>query len=201
MAWAEGAGVDGRCINFVDSYHSELFKADEEGNRICNPRSFVMFADMIAGIDNWDDPKNIELIKNIAKGCFKDENGRFVQMFSSYIRNKMHLLLQPKEMLHDKWETLKPRIEETLYDSDGEFRPDIASLLERRFSNYVIAWLNSDDKTPIKKVEDRIMDFLNNDKSLFTPDIVYHMLKTITEQKKSQTGRLMFNPKIAKILS
>lgn len=203
--WAESVKLDGRCINFVMSYSEELFKADEEGNRICNPRSFVMFANMIAGIKDWDKAENLEFISLIAKGCFKDDGGRFSSMFTSFIRNKMHLIIQPKDMLEQSWDTVKKKLEETLFDQDGTYRPDIASLLERRFSNYINAWLDSDQKTPISKVKDRILDFMDyrnaNGDTFFNADMFFHMIKTITSEHRKQTNALLFEPKIAKVIS
>ena len=203
--WAEKANVDGRCINFVMSYSNELFSADENGVRICNPRNFVMFADMISGISDWDNPDSIAFISTIAKGCFKDDGGRFSKMFASFLRNKMHLLIQPKNMLLDDWKSVKDKVEKLLYDSDGGYRADIASMLERRFSNYVGAWLESDGQTPIKTVIDRILRFIGNEedggKKIFTQDLMYHMIKTITAEHKNQTNKLLYEPKIAKVIS
>jgi len=204
--WAEKASIDGRCINFVMSYSSELFNIDGEGNRICTPRSFVMFSNMIKGIKDWDKTENLGTISLIAKGCFKDDAGRFSQMFTTFIRNKMHLLIQPKDMLEGGWDRIKEKLLETVYDqSTGQYRPDIASMLERRFSNYVGAWLDSDKKTPISVVKDRILNFIDveetDGKRIFDPDLIYHMLKTITSDHKNQTNHLLFEPKIAKILS
>ena len=202
--WAEGADVDGRCINFVDSYHNELFNADDEGNRICNPRSFVMFSDMISNIKDWDNPENLSFIQLIARGCFKDEGGKFASMFGSFIRNKMHQLVQPKDILLKKWDEIRPVLEDTLYDGSS-YRSDIASLLERRFTNYVGAWLSSDGKTPIATVKDRIIDIIEakdkTGKKIFTQDMIFHMIKEITSDHKNQTNKLLFEPKIAKILS
>lgn len=203
--WAEAEGIDGRCINFVLSYSNELFQADGEGNRICNPRSFVMFANMISGIKDWDDKQNLAFISSISRGCFHDDNGRFSQMFSSFIRNKMHLLIQPKDMLLKPWEEVRSILETAMYDGDGQYRADISSLLERRFVNFVNSWLDSKEQTPIAKVKDRILDFIDNEenggKRLFNQDLYYHMIKTITSKHKSQTNKLLFEPKIAKILS
>lgn len=206
--WAEKAKVDGRCINFVMSYSNELFQADEEGNRICNPRSFVMFANMISGISDWDNADNLSFISTIAKGCFKDEGNRFSAMFTSFLRNKMHLLIQPKDMLLGSWDRIKDILMKTLYDDPTKadtYRPDIASLLERRFANYVNAWLESDEKTPISKVKDRILDFMDTENNggmrLFNKDLFYHMIKTITSEHKSQTNKLLYEPKIAKAIS
>ena len=203
--WAEKANVDGRCINFVMSYSGELFGADDEGNRICNPRSFVMFSDMISGVKNWDNSDSLDFISTIAKGCFKDDGGKFASMFRLFLTNKMHLLIQPKDMLLGAWDRVKGILESALYDSNDQYRPDIASILERRFSNFVSAWLESDDKTPIAKVKDRILEFMENEekggKRLFSQDLFYHMIKSITSDHKKQTNKLLFEPKIAKMLA
>ena len=197
--WAEKNNIDGRCINFVMSYADELFNVDEQGNRICTPRSFVMFADMISGIKDWDNPDNLSFIQTIAQGCFKDEGNKFASMFGSFIRNKMHQLIQPKEMLTGDWDKIQQKLEDTLYSGE-EWRADIAALLERRFSNYVNAWLESSDKTPIDKVKKRILNFMDNPKRLFNRDMYYHMLKTITTEHRRQTSALLYEPKFAEIL-
>lgn len=200
--WAEKKGIDGRCINFALSYANELFRPDEEGNRICSPRTYVMFSNMIAGIKDWDSRENLEFISLIAKGCFEDGKGKFSAMFTSFIKNKMHLLIQPKEVLMDKWEDVKKKLTELLYDkSTGQYRPDIASLLERRFSNYVCTWLASDQKTPISTVVNRIVNFIDSDIMFFNKDLLFHMVKTITGQNKGQTNKLLFEPKIAQMIS
>lgn len=198
-AWAETSGMDGRCINFVLNYFGELFNSDENGNHICNPRSFEMFSDMIAGIKDWETPENLEFIQLIAKGCFKDEGGRFNSIFASFIRNKMHLLIQPKEVLLGKWEDVRKKLEETVYDGNGQFRPDLASLIERRFVSFVSVWLESDKDTPISKVKDRIVDFIDNPKPLFNQDLMIHMVKNIIAKNKRQTTKLMYEPKIARL--
>ena len=198
--WAEKAKLDGRCINFVMNYANELFSSDEDGNHICNPRSYVMFANMISGVKDWEVPENLEFIKLIAKGCFKDEGGRFNDIFASFIRNKMHLLIQPKEVLLGDWKTIQHKLEETVYDGNGQYRADLASLIERRFVNYVSLWLESDKDTPISKVVNRIVDFIDNTRMIFNQDLLIHMIKTITSDHKRQTQKLLYEPKIAKIV-
>lgn len=201
--WAEENDIDGRCINFVLSYYNELFNADAEGNRICNPRSFTMFTNMISGIKDWDLPENLNFISMMAKGCFSNDDGKFSTMFTSFLRNKMHLIIQPKEILFGDWDTVKKVLEETMYDSDGSFRADISSLLERRFANYALAWLKTSD-SPVSKLIKRIVDFIDNKekggKVLFTKDLFYHMIKTITSENKAKTNKLLTDAKIAAIL-
>lgn len=197
--WSEKTQMDGRCINFVLNHSNELFGTDEDGNRICTPRSFEMFSNSISSIKDWEVPENLEFIQLIAKGCFKDEGARFAKIFSSFIRNKMHLLIQPKEILTGKWEDVQKKLEDTVYDSNGQYRSDLASLLERRFVNYVSLWLESDKETPIDKVKKRILDFINNPKTIFAPDLMIHMVKTITSDHKRQTGKLLYEPQIARL--
>lgn len=203
--WAEKDGMDGRCINFVMMYSKELFSSDEEGNHICNPRSFSMFANMISGLKDWDDPKTLGFINTLASGCFQDEQDKFSRMFTAFLRNKMHVLIQPKDMLEGSWDRVKSLMESCLYDTNGAYRPDISSLLERRFVNYINAWLDTDGKTPINKVKDRILDFIETEdkggKRLFNKDLFYHMIKTLTSGHKNQTNKLLFEPKIAEMIS
>lgn len=202
--WAEQTGMDNRCINFVLSFAEEIFEADEQGNHICNPRSFSMFADMIGGIEDWDDVESLDFINTVAKGCFKDESGRFSKMFTTFLRNKMHLLISPKDMLLKDWNEVKDIIEKTVYDQNGLYRADLATLLERRFTNYIDVWLDSDGETPISKVKDRILSFVqaeNDGKRLFTPDLFHHMIKNITANHRNQTNKLLFEPTIAALLS
>ena len=200
--WAEKKGLDSRCISFALSYGDELFSINAEGNSIADPRSFVMFANMVGGIKDWDSTDSQALLENIAKGCFKDKDNKFGKMFRSFINNKMHLLISPKQMLTGSWETVCPKLEEALYDSNNEYRPDIASLLARRFAYYVNAWLDSPEETPIAKVKERLLDFIRYDSKnanhhfLFNEDMFYHMITIITSEHKAQTNKLLYEPDI-----
>lgn len=200
-AWAEKAHLDSRCINFVLQNHDALFQADENGNQICNPRSYVMFARTIEGITDWDTDENRSFISMIAAGTFFDESNKFAQMFDIFIRKKMHLLIEPKKMLEGSWTDVQQDLEKTVYNDNGTFRPEIASILEKRFSNYVSAWLENDGKHPIKIVIDRILAMKRNGRMIFTEDQFYHMIKTITSEHKSQTNKLLYEPELARIIS
>lgn len=200
--WAERAKVDSRCINFVMQNHEALFNEDAEGNIICNPRSFVMFARMIQGVNDWDSDEGRSFINMIASGCFFDENDRFAKMFDLFIKAKMHLIITPEKMLKGAWNDVKAELEALLYDNGGNrFRPEIASLLEKRFANYVNAWLESDSKTPVKTVVDRLLQLRRNNKTLFTEDHFYHMIKSITSQHKNQTRMILMEPELARVVN
>lgn len=198
--WAEKVGMDGRAINFALAYSDELFGMDDQGNAIADPRRFEMFSNMISGIDDWEKPESLAFIFNVAKGCFHDSQNKFGTMFTTFIKNRMHAMIQPKQMLEGKWDTVHEKMHSTIYGSDGQYHPAIASVLERRFANYVNAWLDSDEQTPIRLVKDRILDFIRTEKlgsPLFTEDLIFHMVKTITSDHKAQTGKLLYDPEIA----
>ena len=196
-AWAEKAGIDGRAINFALSYGTELFSVDDEGNSIADPRSYEMFANMISGIKDWESPEGLSFIYDVAKGCFNDAENRFGNMFNIFLKNKMHTMIQPKQMLLGDWVTVKEKRSEAVMDNNGEARPAIATILGRRFANYVNAWLDSNEVTPIKTVKDRLLAFIRSDKQFFSEDIYYHMIQSITAEHKAQTGKLLFEPEIA----
>lgn len=188
--WAEQYGIDTRCISFALMYGAELFNKDEQGNSIANPRSYSMFCDAISDIGDWDDNENLDLMSLMAQGCFNDEDGKFASMFSTFIQNKMHLLVPPKEMLNESWAVVGPKIKEQIKGNSG-----VASLLERRFTNYLLAWFGSDAKTPVAKVRDRILDFIHD--NVFTEDMFYHMILNIKKKYPMQAGKLLYVPEIA----
>lgn len=197
--WAENHNIDGRCINFILTYATELFAANEEGRRIANPRSFAMFAKSIANIPDWESDDSLALISTISKGCFHDEQNQFASMFSMFLKHKMHLIIQPTEMLDKDWKKLKGRMEALLY-TDNNYRPDIAAILERRFVNYVNAKLDAKESFKMETVKNRIIDFMSNDVTLFTKDLYQHMIRSLTSEHKRQTNCLLFEPKIAEVL-
>lgn len=189
--WAESAGIDGRCINFVMSYSSELFSADDNGARMCNPRSFTMFANSISNIKDWD--SNLAFINMLSKGCFDDENGRFSSMFTSFITNKMHLLIQPEEIMKGSWDTVKKKLNDSLND-----RPDIATLIERRLSNYVVS-KSKIGELDLNTFKNRALDIIRE--GIFSKDMLYHLLKTTINNNLKWGSKLLTNQEISTILA
>lgn len=189
--WAESAGIDGRCINFVMSYSSELFSADDNGARMCNPRSFTMFANSISSIENWD--SELSFINTLSKGCFDDENGRFSSMFTTFITNRMHMLIQPEEIMKGSWDTVKQKLHDSLND-----RPDIATLIERRLSNYVVS-KNRTGEIDLNTFKNRVLDIIKD--GIFSKDMIYHLLKTAINSNLKWGSKLLTTPEISSILA
>ena len=197
--WAEKKDIDGRCISFALNYADELFNCNDEGNSVANPRSYTMFCNSIRNIKDWDNPENLDFIQTIAQGCFSDEKGKFGAMFATFIANRMHLLIPPKDLLMHKWDTIKDKLYEQIH-KDGRYETGVASLIERRFTNYVISWLDSDEPTPGNTpkstlLKNRIVEFIDN--NIFTEGMYFHMIQNITKVHKAQTGKLLYEPKIA----
>ena len=196
--WAEKNNIDSRCISFALYFEKELFEQDEQGNSISTPRSFTMFCDAISGIDDWENSESLDMIQFLASGCLRDADNKFGSMFTTFITQRMHLMMEPKKILLAKWDTIADKLKGQVF-KDGQHDVSVSSILERRFTNYVISWLDNEEKTPISIVKDRILDFIHN--NIFTESMMYHMLQTLTKTHKQQTSKLLFVPEISQILN
>lgn len=210
--WAESENIDNRMINFALTYGTELFSENEEGVSIADARCYVMFANVISGIPDWEKSSNLLFIYNIAKGCFHDDSNKFASMFTTFIRNRMHLMVSPKTMLEGKTETVLKELTNCIYDKTTDdngdvsyvYRPDIASLLSKRFINYVNANLKTPAKIKSAVVRDRIIDFIktrDTDKRLFTEDLLVRMVRDIVKANPKASTTILMNTEIAKLMN
>lgn len=71
--WAENFGIDGRAINFALYYNTELFEP-KNNVVVANARNYTTFCRAIAGLPKWNDEKTLEIILEIASGCFLDKD-------------------------------------------------------------------------------------------------------------------------------
>ena len=195
-SWAEFNKVDSRCINFGLQYGDEIFKKHGQIQTI-NPRSYTTFCKAISGIKDWQDPKSLELILNISKGCFlKDNNNVVGSLFTTFVANKLDRLITPKVMLVESWEKVEPQIFNCVYDKDN-LRTDIASILATRLLNYIIVYFSQQGyKESI--VNDRLIEIVENKRKLFSDDLLFHVIKTLIAKFPKQTGKLLLNPIIRK---
>lgn len=191
--WAEEEGIDNRFINFVLSYPEIMNK--EGGIQKVNPRSLVTFANTISGFKDWSDPKTLGLILNIAQGCFTSEENVVGNLFTTFIGNKLDKLMDPESMLTKDWSYVKGELTSQIYDGDS-YRADIAAVLATRFLNYCVLYL-SKKGSKIDIVINRILDFINNDKTLLAEDLIFNLIKTLNKNYPSKCNKLLLNPKIA----
>ena len=192
--WAENSNLDNRAINFCLNYFSEIFTLENGLNGI-NPRSYVTFCNAISGIENWGSDENLAMILNISKGCFHDEENIIGALFTTFIHNKLDKLIAPKDMLFGDWANIKNKIKNCVYDTSDNYRPDIASILATRLLNYTMLYFNTPGSES-KKVQDRLLEIIDNDVMLFSEDLIYNIIKTLAIKNARRMNRLMTHPKI-----
>ena len=193
--WAENHQIDGRAINFLLSYHNELMDSKGTHEHIMNPRSYTMFSKIIGGIDDWQKPDSLAMIMRMAAGCFTDKDNVVGSLFTTFIANKLDKLISPEDMLLGKWDTIGPRIKKCVYDSNGNYKPAIASILHIRLLNYCQYYFDQkNSKTDV--VYQRLLDILNNSDMLLDEDLVFNIIRTLCTKYKQRTNKWMLNNQI-----
>ena len=193
--WAEEAEIDGRAINFELLYGDEIFKKHNNVQTV-NPRSYTTFCKAISGLKDWNKSETLALILQISKGCFLNDKDNIIgNLFTTFIANKLDRLIQPKDMIELQWDTLEPKMKNCVYDN-GNFRPEIASVLTIRFMNYVLHLFGTKGGVKESVVYDRILEIVNNDEMLFSEDLIFHLVKTLITKYPGRTGKLLMNPTI-----
>lgn len=194
--WSESVGIDNRCQNFLLLYSSELINR-KQGHSKVNARNYTMFANIIAGIPNWNTAESQALILQIASGCFLDDDDIVGGLFTQFVSNKLDRLIAPEELVLGNWETVKRKLLDQLYDDDN-YRADIAHVITTRFINFSSKWL--EDKKDIKAIIDRILEIIDADKQLLSEDLLFSLVKTLNKEYPRQCSKMILNPKIAKKL-
>ena len=193
--WAEEAEIDGRAINFELLYGDEIFKKHNNVQTV-NPRSYTTFCKAISGLKDWNKPETLALILQISKGCFLNDKDNIIgNLFTTFIANKLDRLIQPKDMIELKWDTLEPKMKNCVYDN-GQFRPEIASVLTIRFMNYVLHLFGTKGGIKERVASDRILEMGENEEMLFSEDLIFHLVKSLVTKYPGRTGKLLMNAKI-----
>ena len=178
--WAEGAGIDTRCINFL-LLHPELVTQET------NARSITTFFNSISSFDSFED--NLSLIQMIGEGSVGDE---FASMFTTFINNKLDKLVTPKDLLtHDNEAYILGELRGCI-GKDDTYRADIASTLATRLGNFSV--VHSKENTITQKITDRLISLCTKD--YFTNDLKYLIVRTIFNGNKKKFNKLMMVPEI-----
>ena len=169
--WAEEAGIDGRCINF-------MLMNPEVITKNVNARSSVMFFNSISSIKSFED--KLPLIQMIGEGSVGSE---FSSMFTMFINNKLDKIITPDQIINNSEEHVLKTLKELIGDDD-KYRADIATTISTRFVNYLGKYA-SENKVE-KDLIGRIKALVKSD--IFTTDICFNMVKGIynADQKKFQ---------------
>lgn len=187
--WAENNNLKGELINFALTYR-EIFDKPE-----INARNYTMFCKSIQSLDLT---KDYILIETLANGAFSyDKKDTYISdMLQAFIRNNMHNLITPKDMLELPWDKCKDAMVNSIY-VNGEHRIDISSLLTMRFCNYVARYFKeSADKNKSTKVNERIIEFIESDITLISEDMIFVLIKELIANFKQRCAKLLSNPKI-----
>ena len=193
-SWAEFNNIDSRCINFELLYGEEIFKKHNNIQTI-NPRAYTTFCKAISGIKDWNDDKSLALILNISKGCFLNDKDNVVgNLFTTFISMKLDKLVAPKDMLMQKWETVEPKIYDCVYEGE-RMKTEIASILAIRLLNYIMFYF-SQNGAKQDVVQDRLLEFIENPRKLFSDDLLFHIIKTVIGKYPAKTTKLLINSKI-----
>ena len=181
--WAEGAGIDSRCINFL-LMHPELVTQET------NARSISTFFNAISSFEKFEE--NLSLVQMIGEGSVGDE---FASMFTTFINNKLDKLVTPKDLLtHDNQQYILGELRSCI-GKDDNYRADIASTLATRLSNYAVVF--SKENTVSQKITDRLKALCTED--YFTNDLKYLIVRSLFSGNKQKFNKLMMIPEIVKM--
>ncbi len=178
--WAESAGIDTRCINFL-LLHPELVTQET------NARSITTFFNAISSFDSFED--NLSMIQMIGEGSVGDA---FASMFTTFINNKLDKLVTPKDLLTHENESYILGELRSCIGKDDTYRADIASTLATRLGNFSV--VHSKENAITQKITDRLISLCTKD--YFTNDLKYLIVRTIFNGNKKKFNKLMMIPEI-----
>jgi len=181
--WAEEAGIDTRCINFL-LLNPELVTQET------NARSITTFFNAISSFEDFE--KDLSMIQLIGEGSVGDT---FASMFTTFINNKLDKLVTPTDLLtHENEQYILGELKSCIGEGDS-YRADIASTLATRLANFSVVY--SKESTITQKITDRLIALCT--KKYFTDDLKYLVVRTIFNGNKQKFNKLMMNPEIIKM--
>jgi nucleoside-triphosphatase THEP1 len=181
--WAETAGIDGRCINFM-LMHPELV------TQRVNPRAITTFFNAISSIPKFEE--QLPLIQMIGEGSVGAD---FSSMFTMFINNKLDKIISPEDILTKDEAYVKGAIVASVGQGD-DFRADLSSVIATRVINYA---LTVADKGGVPQpMIDRLAK-LTTEFDGFTNDLRYYMVKEIVNGNKVKFAKLMQDTNVVKM--
>ena len=183
--WAEGEGIDGRCINFL-LMHPELI------TQKINPRSVTTFFNSISSIPKFEE--DLPLIQMIGEGSVGSE---FSSMFTMFINNRLDKIVSPKDVLFNaNQDYITGALKAATMQGGTEFRADISSIIATRTVNYALHYAESNG---IKRdLIDRLI-YLSTDCESFTNDLKYYIIKEIVNGNKVKFAKLLMHKDVVKM--
>jgi nucleoside-triphosphatase THEP1 len=181
--WAETAGVDGRCINFM-LMHPELV------TQRVNPRAITTFFNAISSIPKFEE--QLPLIQMIGEGSVGAD---FSSMFTMFINNKLDKIISPEDILTKDEAYVKGAIVASVGQGD-DFRADLSSVIATRVINYA---LTVAEKGGVPQAMIDRLAKVTTDFEGFTNDLRYYMVKEIVNGNKVKFAKLMQDTNVVKM--
>ncbi len=183
--WAEGEGIDGRCINFL-LMHPELI------TQKINPRSVTTFFNSISSIDKFEE--ELPLIQMIGEGSVGSE---FSSMFTMFINNRLDKIVSPKDVLFNtNQDYITGQLKAATTQGGTEFRADISSIIATRTVNYALHYAETNGVK--RELIDRLI-YLSTDCESFTNDLKYYIIKEIVNGNKIKFAKLLMHKDVVKM--
>lgn len=187
--WAEGAGIDGRAINFAISYSNELFRPNNNVT-IATPRGYVTFCKSISGIKNWGD--ELKRILLISKGCFCDKDNAVGKIFTMFINNGYDKLITPQDVFEKSWPVVHKKLLESVWNGDN-YNASVASLLSTRIVNWLDTYFDKPGYVSAT-VNDRLKELFEH--RVFAEDLMFYIIKSVVSKHPKQCAKLVQDPEI-----
>ena len=181
--WAETAGIDGRCINFM------LMNPELVTQRV-NPRSVTTFFNAISSIPKFED--SLPIIQMIGEGSVGVD---FSSMFTMFINNKLDRIISPEDIMTKDEQYVMNALTNAV-GQDDDFRADISSVISTRIINYSL--VHAETKSVPDPMINRLVK-LTTDCKAFTDDLRYFMIKEIVNGNKLKFSKLMMNNNVVKM--
>lgn len=167
-AWAEFAGIDSRCINF-------LLLNPEMINKGVNARLATDYFNSISSIQDFSQKESLDLITLLGEGSVGSE---FSTCFALFINNSLDKLPSPEFIFNSK-------SDDTAINSIAEcvgvvetpsYKQNIASLICTRILNYALKISETNDINR-KLHTPRLINLIKS--KVFSGDINYHLIKSL----------------------
>lgn len=181
--WAENAGIDGRCINFM-LMHPELV------NQSVNPRAITTFFNAISSFKNFN--QRLPMIQMIGEGSVGVD---FAAMFTMFINNQLDKIISPEDILN-KDEAYVMGALTGAVGKGVDFRADISSVIATRIVNYSLLYAESN---PISDAMINRLVKLTTECDAFTDDLRYYMVKEIVNGNKLKFAKMMMNNEVVQM--
>jgi hypothetical protein len=182
--WAEKAGIDGRCINF-------MLMNPEVITQNVNPRAITTFFNSISSIEKFEE--QLPIIQMIGEGSVGAD---VYTMFTMFINNKMDKIISPQDIMTNPNEAYVVGALNSAVGQGDSFRADISSVIATRIVNYSLT--HAENHSVSDAMVNRLVK-LTTDCDAFTDDLRYYMVKEIVNGNKGKFSKLMMNSSVVKM--